>query len=126
MAPDETILVEEVMSTPLETIPAGAPVQEAAEQMREHDISGLFVPGSDAGIITTTDIVDVVAAGEDPAEVTVEDVMTAPVERVTTQVELNEAAEMMTTYGIKHLPVVDSQSDYVGMVSSTDTTSEFE
>ncbi|SDJ89209.1 IMP dehydrogenase [Halovenus aranensis] len=126
MAPDETVLVREVMSTPLETIPATESVQTAAERMRDHDISGLFVPGPDAGIVTTTDIVDVVAAGDDPAKVTVGDVMTAPVERVTTEVELNEAAEMMTTYGIKHLPVVDNQSDYVGMVSSTDTTSEFE
>jgi len=126
MAPDTTVLVEDVMSRPLETVSANAAVQTAATQMREHDINALFVPGSTAGIITTTDIVDVVAVGNDPAEIEVRDVMTAPVERVTTTVELNEAAEMMTTYGIKHLPVIDDHGDYVGMVSSTDMTSELQ
>ena len=120
MATDSPVLVADVMSTPLETISANATLQTAAKQMRDHDISGLFVPGS------TTDVVDVVAAGEDPNEVEVADVMTAPVERVTTDVELNQAAEMMTTYGIKHLPVIDDHGDYVGMVSSTDVTSEAE
>ncbi|MFT4948798.1 MAG: CBS domain-containing protein [Natronomonas sp.] len=126
MATDSPVLVADVMSTPLETISANATLQTAAKQMREDDISGLFIPGSTAGIVTMTDVVDVVAAGEDPAEIEVADVMTAPVERVTTDVELNQAAEMMTTYGIKHLPVIDDHGDYVGMVSSTDVTSEAE
>lgn len=126
MVTDSSVLVADVMSTPLETVSADATLQTAAEQMREHDINGLFIPGSTAGIVTTTDIVDVVAAGKDPAEVEVADVMTAPVERVTTDVELNQAAEMMTTYGIKHLPVIDDHGDYVGMVSSTDVTSVIE
>ncbi|MEF8781813.1 MAG: CBS domain-containing protein [Haloarculaceae archaeon] len=126
MATDNPVLVADVMSEPLETISADATAQTAAKQMREQDINGLFIPGSTAGIITTTDIVDVIAAGKDPAEVEVADVMTAPVERVTTDVELNQAAEMMTTYRIKHLPVVDDHGDYVGMVSSTDVTSEIE
>jgi len=29
---------------------------------------------------------------------------------------------MMTNFGIKHLPVVDADNDYVGIVSSTDIT----
>jgi IMP dehydrogenase len=56
--------------------------------------------------------------------VRVVDVMTAPVERVTTGVDLKEAAAMMTTYGIKHLPVTDNHGDYVGILSSTDLTTE--
>jgi IMP dehydrogenase len=51
--------------------------------------------------------------------------MTAPVERVMTSTELAEAATMMINFGIKHLPVMDEHGDYVGMVSSTDTTTEF-
>ena len=112
------------MSKPLETISKSATVREAAEQMREHDINALFVPGSSAGIVTTTDVVDAVAQGKDLSDVRVADVMTAPVERVTTELKLSEAAAMMTNFGIKHLPVVDNHGNYVGMVSSTDTTSE--
>ncbi|WP_424004458.1 cyclic nucleotide-binding/CBS domain-containing protein [Haloarcula salina] len=124
MASEEAVHIEDVMSTPLETISADATVREAATQMREQDINGIFVPGAEAGIITTTDIVAAVAAGEDLSSATVADVMTAPVERVTTSLELGEAAAMMTNFGIKHLPVIDEHQDYVGMVSSTDITRE--
>jgi IMP dehydrogenase len=124
MAQESTPLVVDVMTSPLETISGSATAREAAERMRNDDINALFVPGSDAGIVTTTDVLDVVATGGDPDETHVEDVMTAPVERVTTKVELNEAAAMMTTYGIKHLPVIDDHGDYVGMISSTDLTTE--
>lgn len=116
------VLVEDVMSSPLETIARDATVQEAAIQMREQNINGLFVRISEGGIVTQTDVVQVVADGDDPTAVTVSDVMTAPVENVTTTVEIGEAAEMMTTYGIKHLPVIDRHRDYVGMISSTDIT----
>jgi len=125
MSADTTVLVEEVMSTPIETIRADATIKAAAETMRAHDINGLFVPGSEAGIVTTTDVVAVVADGDDPTSVQVGDVMTAPVERVMTSTELAEAATMMINFGIKHLPVMDEHGDYVGMVSSTDTTTEF-
>lgn len=117
--------VEEVMSTPLETISADASVRDAASTMREHDISALLVPGSSTGIITSTDVLDVVADGRDPAEITVADVMTIPVETITAHLQLEEAAAMMTNFGIKHLPVVDREGEYVGMVSSSDTTSVY-
>ena len=124
MGTETTVRVEDVMSTPLETISSDASVTEAAQKMREHDINGLFIPGSSAGIITTTDVVDVVAKEETPADVRVGDVMTAPVERVTKTLELTEVASMMTNFGIKHLPVIDEHGDYVGMVTSTNLTTE--
>lgn len=124
MEHDTPVLVEDIMSTPLKTISASATLREAATRMREHDVSALFVPGSSAGIVTTTDVVEAVAEGRDLSEVQVADVMTAPVERITTAVELNEAAAMMVNFGIKHLPVIDSDGDYVGMVSTTDLTNQ--
>ena len=124
MSPETRTRVEDVMSTPLETISKNASVQDAAEHLSEQNINALFVPGSQAGIITNSDVVTVVADGRDPTEVSVADVMTSPVERVATNLELGEAAAMMTTYGIKHLPVIDDHGDYVGMVSSTDVTDD--
>lgn len=123
MKDDRRVTVEEIMSTPIETISAKATVQEAAEMMREHDISALLVPGSSTGIITSTDVLDVVAEAADPAETLVSDVMTKSVETVTKNLMLEETAAMMTNFGIKHLPVVDDDGDFVGMVSSTDVTS---
>ncbi|WP_101296834.1 CBS domain-containing protein [Halegenticoccus soli] len=119
---DNRTRVEAVMSTPLQTISAKATVEEAARAMREHNISALLVPGSSTAIITSTDVLDAVADGRDASELRVADVMTAPVETITLDLMLEEAAAMMTNFGIKHLPVVDTDGDFVGMVSSMDIT----
>ena len=123
MTVDTTTPVEEAMSAPLVTISRRASLRDAAVLMRERDISSLFVPGASAGIVTTTDVVTAVAEDRDLSAVTVGEVMTADVERVTTAQELGEAAAMMTALGIKHLPVVDDDGDYVGMLSTTDLAS---
>jgi len=115
--------VNEVMSSPVETIGPQAPVSEAAAQMRDVGINALLVRSSPPGIVTSTDILDVVAARDDPTDLTVTDLMTESVETVPPSIRLSEAAAMMTTFEISHLPVVED-GDYVGMVSSTDVTRE--
>ncbi|MEF8887658.1 MAG: CBS domain-containing protein [Haloarculaceae archaeon] len=112
--------VREIMSSPVETVRPDTTAATAAAQMREEDISALLVTTAPPSIVTTTDMLAVVADGESGREVTVADVMTESVETVPPDLEVRRAAEMMTTYGIKHLPVVDD--DYVGIVSSTDIT----
>ncbi|WP_137284710.1 CBS domain-containing protein [Halorussus salinisoli] len=118
MSTDDRPTVEDVMSTPLETISKDATVMEATQQMREKDINALVVPTTPRAIISSTDVLDAVADGRDTSELQVSDVMTTDVETATPDLYMEEVAAMMTTYGIKHLPVVDD--DYVGMVSSTD------
>jgi len=122
MSVTDRTTVEDVMSTPLETISKQSTVREAAQQMREKDISALVVTTSSRAIISSTDVLDAVAAGEDVTELLVADVMTTEVETVAPDLYMEEVAAMMTNYEIKHLPVVDD--DYVGMISSTDVTSQ--
>jgi CBS domain-containing protein len=112
--------VGDVMSSPVETIAPTASVQKAAQQMQAKDVSALLVRTSTAGIITSTDVVTAVADGNDLSSMEVSEVMTAAIETVTPELDLDEAAAMMTTYDIKHLPVVDD--DYIGMLSSSDMT----
>jgi CBS domain-containing protein len=112
--------VEELMSTPLLTVSRNATVVEAAATMREHEVSALVVTTSPPSIITSTDVLDAVAEGRNVAELLVSDVMTESVETVPPNLRLEEAAAMMTNFGINHLPVVDD--DFVGMISSTDIT----
>lgn len=112
--------VADVMSTPLETIADDASVQEAARRMHEEGISALVVLTTPRSIISSTDVMAAVADGRDTSELRVSDVMTTDVETVSPDLYMEEVAAMMTTYGIKHLPVVED--DYVGMVSSTDVT----
>ncbi|RQG89270.1 CBS domain-containing protein [Natrarchaeobius halalkaliphilus] len=108
------------MSTPLETVSADATVMEATQRMRETEINALVVRTSPRAIISSTDVLDAVAEGQDVTELVVSDVMTTDVETAAPDLYMEEVAAMMTTYGIKHLPVVDD--DYVGMISSTDVT----
>ena len=122
MPTDTAQTVEDLMSEPIITVSPDISVKAAAVEMRERDINALFVPGAEAGIVTSSDIVAAVAEAADTTEVTVGEVMTSPVERVTKSLPLGEAAAMMTTFGIKHLPVVDDDNDYVGSISSTDIT----
>ena len=112
--------VKDVMSTPLETISVDATLTDAARQMREKNINALVVRTTPRSIISSTDVLTAVADGRNTSELRVSDVMTTDVETVSPDLYMEEAAAMMTTYGIKHLPVVDD--DYVGMISSTDVT----
>ncbi len=114
--------VRDVMSSPLVTIEPDATVREAAQSMRDAEISALVVTTTTRSIITSTDVLHSVADGDDPNEVFVGDVMTESVETVTPDLFMEEVSAMMTTYGIKHLPVVDD--DYVGMISSTDVAAQ--
>jgi len=112
--------VADLMSTPLLTVSPGATVVEAAATMREREVSALVVTTAPPSIITSTDVLDAVAEGREVADLRVSDVMTESVETVPPDLRLEEAAAMMTNFGISHLPVVDE--DFVGMVSSTDIT----
>lgn len=122
MARDKGVRVEEVMSTPLETISKRSTIMEAAKAMREHEINALVVTTSPPSIITSTDVLDAAADGHDPTELQVADVMTTSVETVTQDLFLEEISAMMTSLGVNHFPVVDVNDEYIGMISSTDVT----
>jgi len=118
MQSEKRVRVEDVMSTPLLMIEPDASLREAARMMRDNEINALVVTTTEKGIVTSTDVIGAVAEGRDLAELTVADVMTDKVDTVTPDLYMEQVAEMMTNYGIKHLPVVDD--DYVGMISQTD------
>lgn len=117
----ETVRVNDIMSSPVETISRDASVTDAAAKMRDLEINALLVTTSPPSIITSTDILDAVAKGEETADLPVTELMTESVETIPPELRVGEAAAMMTNFGIKHLPVVDD-ADYVGIVSSTDIT----
>lgn len=116
--------VREIMSSPVETISRDASVSEAAAKMRDDNISALIVTTSEPSIITSTDILDTIAAGDDASEMSVTDLMTESVETIPPEIEVTEAAAMMTNFGIKHLPVVE-RGDYIGIISTTDIAAQY-
>ncbi|WP_243637794.1 CBS domain-containing protein [Natrarchaeobius oligotrophus] len=124
MNTDARVQVGEVMSSPLETISKNATVQDAAKRMRDEEISALVVTTDPPSIVTSTDVLTVAADGRNAGDVPVTDVMTESVETVPPDIYLEEVAAMLTTFGIKHLPVTNNDDEYVGMVSSTDVTAQ--
>lgn len=115
--------VKDIMSSPVETISRDATVREAAAKMRDEEINALVVTTSKPSIITSTDIMRAIADGDEVSKMDVTELMTESVETVPPELQVEEAAAMLTNFGINHLPVVE-RGDYVGMISSKDLAAQ--
>ena len=116
----DSMTVEDVMTTDLITVAPTESVRVAAELMMDAAVKAVIVTAIEPGIISSTDLIEVVANGLSPTTTSVEAVMTPRVETVTPAIPVTEAAAMMETFGISHLPVCSD--DIVGMISATDVT----
>ena len=116
----DNMTVEDVMTTELITIAPTASVRAAARAMMDAAVKAVIVTAVEPGILTSTDLIEVVAEGLSPTSTSVEAVMTPRVEVVTPSIPVTEAAAMMETFGISHLPVYSD--DIIGMISATDVT----
>ena len=100
----------------------GDSVLHAANLMNERNIGGVVVLEGDqlAGIFTERDVLRrVVAPGLDPATTAVAAVMTTPVITCKPELSIDDCASLMTTRGVRHLPVRDD-SGLTGMVTMRD------
>ena len=99
-------------------------VHEAARYLRERQVRavGVLTPdGRLAGVVSQSDISDKVAAeNKCPAWMRVTEVMTANPIKVPPATHLDECLRLMEKHGIYHLPVVDDQEVYHGMISVQD------
>jgi CBS domain-containing protein len=119
------VLVRDVMSTPLVYVYPFHSVREAAAIMVEKNVGSVVVLDTDGrllGIVTRTDILKhVVAKGLNPDKVKVEDIMVRNPIYTLADTPLEEAARLMGSKGIGHLPVLDPKTfKPVGMLSKRD------
>jgi CBS domain-containing protein len=118
------MLVGEVMHTDVKTADAEDTFADVAKTMRTNGISSVVVLEGKklAGIVTERDIVNLVAAGGDPHAVRVAHGMTRrDIETVSPKTDIGEAAELMVSRNIRHLPVVD-RGRVTGIISIRDMT----
>ena len=97
-------------------------VLQAANLMNDRNIGGVVVLDGDrlAGIFTERDVLRrVVAQGLDPATTPVAEVMTTPVITCRPELGLDDCATLMTTRGVRHLPV-DDGTGLTGVVTIRD------
>jgi CBS domain-containing protein len=101
-------------------------LRSAAERMWRNQTGSLLVMDGDqlAGIITERDVLRAVALGADPDTSTVDEAMTAEVLTVPPGTLLTDAARLMATRWIRHLPVTDA-GRVLGVVSMRDVTGVF-
>jgi len=99
---------------------------EVAQLMQKHNIGAMPVVDGDnvVGMVTDRDIVvRNVAHEKDPATTQVSAIMSSQVESVTPEMELNKAAEIMSSKQVRRLPVIEGNK-LVGIVSLGDLATQ--
>lgn len=107
----------------IHTIHPEATVLEATQKMNQHKIGALVVMHDNqvVGIFTERDVLRRVVAGQRlPDEVHVAEVMTTEVICVDPETDMDEAAAIMKTRRIRHLPVCDADGRLLGLISIGD------
>lgn len=116
------------MTTRLVTMDRNDTLTAAAQEMRDSAIGDVVVTDGDnvLGIVTDRDItVRGVAENMDPNTATLSQVITTDVVTVSQYDDAVAAADLMRTYAVRRLPVVDNGS-LVGLVSIGDLAVERE
>ena len=109
------------------TVTSDTTVAEAATLMRQHHVGALPVVKGDAdsrvpvGMLTDRDIViEIVAAGLDPREVTVGELIQRPITTVRDDAGYGETVRLMSVNGVRRMPVVDAGGKLVGIITVDD------
>ncbi|CAI50365.2 CBS domain protein [Natronomonas pharaonis DSM 2160] len=121
----EDIFVGRIMSSPVATTQPETPIQEAAQTMLDQSINSLIIVGEDGhpeGILTSTDLVHVVADQTPIDDSRVEEYMNQVDTVTTANTSIQEAADTMMARGTHHLPVVEDEAGLIGILTTTDLT----
>jgi len=116
-------ILKEKAARPIVDIDQEASVLAAVQLMNDRSIGALLVrhEGTMVGIFTERDVLRrVVAKQLDPAAVRVADAMTSRVICCMPETSIEEARELMKTRRVRHLPILDSEGEAVGIVSIGD------
>jgi len=115
--------VKDVMTVPVITVKNGHSIADAAKAMDKHDIGVVVVvdgKGNPVGIITERDIVRrVLAKNLQPSRVKVSEVMSKPLNTISPDIEVTEAARKMRKLNVRRLPVVENEK-LIGIITSKD------
>jgi CBS domain-containing protein len=113
--------VRDVASSAVVAVGPAASLREATQLMAKHRVGSAVVQDAEQliGILTERDVLNAVASGTVPDEVTVQDIMTADVVTVGPDWDLVEAAGEMARRRIRHLVVYEG-GQLLGVLSVRD------
>ena len=115
--------VKDVMSSQVVTIEPGARIVGAARRMIIEDKGPLPVVegGRVVGMLTDRDIISrLVAEGQDPQSVNVEDIHTDDLVTIGPDQDIEEARQLMTRHHLERILVVENDQHLVGIISTAD------
>ena len=114
--------IRRLMTNGPPTVAPGTSVAEAIQVMKQHTVGSVLVGKSDkpVGIVSEADIVrKVMAAGDNPASVKVDQIMSTPLISVDIKTPVYDIYRTMTDHRIRHLGITE-QGQQVGFVSVKD------
>jgi len=121
------VLIEHILrrkGSDVVTVSAQDPVTSAVAVLGEHNIGALVVAGDDGaivGILSERDVVRALARdGATVLQQAVGDLMTTEVTTCGLLMTANDLMSVMTERRIRHIPVVSSEDQLVGIVSIGD------
>jgi CBS domain-containing protein len=117
------VLVKDIMSKDVKVVENNTSVQEVVEIMNRYDKDAILVvqSGKPTGIITVKDLlIRAVEAGTPLKAIIARMVYTNPLVVIDENANVEEAAELMKHWRIKHLPIVDKDGALVGMINDRD------
>ncbi|MEO6279751.1 CBS domain-containing protein [Roseateles sp.] len=115
--------IADIMSTDVTTIQPQESLRRAAQAMQELDVGALPVCDGERllGMLTDRDIiVRGIAAGLNPDQACVSDIMSPGVDTCSPEQDSDEAKRLMGERQVRRLPVVDADQRLVGILSLGD------
>jgi CBS domain-containing protein len=117
------VLVRDIMSKDCKTVNNNTTMKEVVALMTKYDKDAILViqSGIPTGIITVKDVlVRAVEHGVPLSTIIARMVYTNPLVTIDESATVEEAANLMKHWQIKHLPIVDKNGALVGMVNDRD------
>src|SRR6266436_4046187 len=122
-APRDGVRVRDVMTPGPVQLPASATALDAAKAMKNSGVGAILVMDKDSlcGIVTDRDVVvRAVAQGKDPKKVKLDEICSREITAVTPGDPLSAAVRLMRSKAIRRLPVIEGDSQPVGILSLGD------
>ena len=119
------ILVEDVMTKAIISVPTETTVFQVAKMMEHGGIGAVLVKknGHLSGIITDRDYATKIVAHNLSSDTPVEQIMSSPLITINFDESISAAAERMTSKKIRKLAVTDN-GNIIGLITSTDLVTQ--
>lgn len=113
------LMVKHIMIEDVVTAKSNITVKDAVRTLREKHVGSIVITDNNEkciGIFTERDAIRIIAS-DVPLDTPIEQVMTKNVTTIGKEASLEEARRLIISHGIRHLPVVDSKGELVGLFS---------